>query len=501
MEVVVESGNIEVKDYELLAVNLFEKEGLSETIKFIDRALDGLITRLIEAQEFQGRLNQTNLIHTMGKLKIKRVLMVGLGEKKEFNLEVVRIVSGKVAQIVRELGLESYAQLFLEGTEFDADIIAQSVLEGSELALYRFDQYKTEKDERAKLVKKLIIYTPNEGLVPKIYEGVKVGGIIVEGVKLARDLANMPSNIGTPTFLAEKAIEVAKDCGLKCQILEREDMERLGMGGILNVSRGSDQPPKFIILEYNPLNDRVSPIVLIGKAITFDSGGISIKPSERMDEMKYDKSGGSAVIAIMQTVAKLKLPLRVIGIIPATENLPSGKAYKPGDIIKIYGGKTVEVINTDAEGRLILADAISYATQYKPEAIIDLATLTGACVIALGTLTCGMMGNDQRLKKGLMEAAKLSGEMVWELPLWKEYGEFIKSEVADMKNVGGRAAGAIIGAIFLSKFVENYPWVHLDIAGTAYTQEGSLEKTYIPKGATGFGVRLITQLLRNWKNL
>ncbi|MCX8192081.1 MAG: leucyl aminopeptidase, partial [Nitrososphaerales archaeon] len=276
---------------------------------------------------------------------------------------------------------------------------------------------------------------------------------------------------------------------------------RLGMGGILNVSRGSDQPPKFIILEYNPLNDRVSPIVLIGKAITFDSGGISIKPSERMDEMKYDKSGGSAVIAIMQTVAKLKLPLRVIGIIPATENLPSGKAYKPGDIIKIYGGKTVEVINTDAEGRLILADAISYATQYKPEAIIDLATLTGACVIALGTLTCGMMGNDQRLKKGLMEAAKLSGEMVWELPLWKEYGEFIKSEVADMKNVGGRAAGAIIGAIFLSKFVENYPWVHLDIAGTAYTQEGSLEKTYIPKGATGFGVRLITQLLRNWKNL
>ncbi|MCS7115892.1 MAG: leucyl aminopeptidase [Nitrososphaerales archaeon] len=501
MEVVVESGNIEVKDYELLAVNLFEKEGLSETIKFIDRALDGLITRLIEAQEFQGRLNQTNLIHTMGKLKIKRVLMVGLGEKKEFNLEVVRIASGKVAQIVRELGLESYAQLFLEGTEFDADIIAQSVLEGSELALYRFDQYKTEKDERAKLVKKLIIYTPNEGLVPKIYEGVKVGGIIVEGVKLARDLANMPSNIGTPTFLAEKAIEVAKDCGLKCQILEREDMERLGMGGILNVSRGSDQPPKFIILEYNPLNDRVSPIVLIGKAITFDSGGISIKPSERMDEMKYDKSGGSAVIAIMQTVAKLKLPLRVIGIIPATENLPSGKAYKPGDIIKIYGGKTVEVINTDAEGRLILADAISYATQYKPEAIIDLATLTGACVIALGTLTCGMMGNDQRLKKGLMEAAKLSGEMVWELPLWKEYGEFIKSEVADMKNVGGRAAGAIIGAIFLSKFVENYPWVHLDIAGTAYTQEGSLEKTYIPKGATGFGVRLITQLLRNWKNL
>lgn len=501
MEIIVENGDIKDKNYELFAISLFEKEKPSSPIvKLIDEALNGLINEFIEIGEFQGKLNQTNLIYTMGKLKIKRILLIGLGEKKEFDLEVIRNTSGKVAQIVRDLGLKSYAYSFINNTEFDASIIAQTILEGSELALYRFNQYKTEDEDKFKQIERLIIYTPNGNLISQIHDGIRIGKIIVDGVKLARDLANEPSNVCTPTFLAEKAIEIAKNYGLRCEILEREDMERLGMGGILSVSKGSEQPPKFIILEYNPFNEQVSPIVLIGKAITFDSGGISLKPSERMNEMKYDKSGGSAIIAIMQTVARLKLPLRVIGIVPATENLPSGKAYKPGDIIKIYGGKTVEIINTDAEGRLIIADALSYATQYKPEAIIDLATLTGACVIALGTIASGMMGNDERLKKRIMEAMRLSGEMVWELPLWKDYEELIKSDVADVKNVGGRTAGAITGAMFLNKFVGNYPWVHLDIAGTAYTQEGSLDKTYIPRGATGFGVRLITQLLRNWKD-
>jgi len=308
----------------------------------------------------------------------------------------------------------------------------------------------------------------------------------------------MPSSDATPTQIAEKAEKIANKSGLNFRVLDKKDMEKFSMGGIINVARGSSQPPKIVILEHNGGGD-TRPIVLIGKGITFDSGGISLKPSEKMEEMKHDKAGAATVIGTMQTVAQLNLPLNIIGITPLTENLPGGSAYKPGDVLKMCNGKTVEVINTDAEGRLILADVLAYASRYKPQAVIDLATLTGACVIALGSFATGLLSNDDDLKRLIMIGGENTGERVWELPLWDDYKELLKSDIADLKNVGGRPGGVITAASFLSNFVD-YPWAHLDIAGTAWTQNNAGLKPYNPKGATGVGVRLITEVLRFWKS-
>jgi leucyl aminopeptidase len=499
MEIIIESGKIEEKITELLSLGLFEGEKEpTGIIRYIDTLLDGAISDTIKNGDFTGELNQTLLLYTHNKIKSRRLLLVGLGKREDFNLETVRSASGKAALQVRNMSLSSYMTL-LYGEDFGLPIetLTQALIEGAELALYSFNRFKTEKEKMPKEVKELTIFVQKNDNIALVQKGLTVAKIVCNATKLARDLSNSPSNDVTPQALAEVAKSIAERYSLECKVLERSDMEKLGMGGILAVSSGSQQPPKLIIMKYKGGKES-SPIVLVGKAVTFDSGGISIKPSEKMEEMKYDKSGGAAVIATMQAIAELRLPLNVIGIIPATENLPSGSAYKPGDVLRHYGGKTSEVISTDAEGRLILADAIAYSTNYKPQAIIDIATLTGACVVALGTHASGMITNDQNLGKKVIDAAELSGEKVWQLPLWKEYSEQIKSEIADVKNVGGRAGGAITAAAFLSKFVGNCPWVHLDITGTAYTQEGSIEKTYIPKGATGVGVRLLIQLLRNW---
>lgn len=499
MEIVVESGRIEEKITEILSLGLFEGEKeLEGTIRYIDDLLEGAITDIIKAGDFTGKLNQTLLLYTHNKIKSKRLLLVGLGKREEFSLETVRSASGKVALQVRNLSLPSYtALLHGEDSGLPIETLVQALVEGTELALYTFNRFKTEIEKMPKEVKELTIFVQKDDDIALAQKGFAVAKIICEATKLARDLSNAPSNDVTPQALAEVAKSIAERYSLEYEVLERSDMEKLGMGGLLAVSSGSQQPPKMIIMKYKG-DEESLPIVLVGKAVTFDSGGISIKPSERMEEMKYDKSGGAAVIATIQAVAELKLPINVIGIVPATENLPSGSAYKPGDVLRHYGGKTSEVISTDAGGRLILADAIAYATNYKPQAIIDIATLTGACVIALGTHASGMLTNDQNLGKKVIDAAESSGERVWQLPLWKDYSEQIRSEIADMKNTGGRAGGAITAAAFLSKFVGNYPWVHLDIVGTAHTQEGSIEKTYVPRGATGVGVRLLTQLLRNW---
>ena len=299
----------------------------------------------------------------------------------------------------------------------------------------------------------------------------------------------------TPRVLAEKAQQIAKDHSLEIQIIEVNQAEAMGMGAFVAVAKGSQEPGKFIILEYNKGKD-LDTIALVGKGITFDSGGISIKPSENMDRMKDDMSGAAAVLATLEAASKLQLPLHLVGLMPATENLPSGKAYKPGDILKTLSGQTVEVISTDAEGRLILSDALTYSLRYQPKAIIDLATLTGACVIALGDYTVGLFGNDEELLKRIEEASARTNEKVWRMPLWEEYFEYLKSDVADFKNVGTRAAGAIIGGIFLSKFIEKTPWAHLDIAGPASIEK---ERPYIPRGGTGVGVRLLIQLLRDWR--
>lgn len=498
MNIEVETGRILEKEYELLVLGIFEDEEVEGLAEQIDKVLNQEITKILKAKEFEGKPKQTSLLHTHGRIGIRRILLVGLGKREEFNLEVARIASGKAAQITRELGVKSYATTIIGDYErLSLSRVVESIVEGCELALYQFDRYKTKDEEGKKEIDELIVFAESLESIGEVERSISTAQIIDRGVSLARDIANTPSSDATPSNIAEEAKKISKENRIKCTILEAKDIEKLGMGGIINVARGSQQPPRLVIMEYKG-EEEARPIVLVGKGITFDSGGISIKQSLKMEEMKYDKSGAATVIAVMQTVAQLQLPLNIIGITPLTENLPSGSAYKPGDILRIYNKKTVEVISTDAEGRLIMADALAYASKYKPQATIDLATLTGACVIALGGVATGLLSNNDDLKRRVKEAGEVTGERVWELPLWKEYEEQLKSEVADMKNVGGRPAGVITAALFLSNFVD-YPWVHLDIAGTAWTQEGSPEKSYIPKGATGVGVRLIIEVLRSWK--
>ncbi len=492
MRIYVELGKIEETPSEVSVVSTFEGDALSSSLKVIDKALGGAISEALKSKGFSGKLNQTLVMHTHGKLPAKRVLLVGLGKKAEFNLDCIRQAAASAAKAARELGIKRITTIAHSAganktTHSEA---TQATVEGTLLGLYQYAKYKTEKED-SKVVEELNIIENDEKKLEEMESAAKVAQALANAQNFVRDVTNSPGNEITPSALGEIAKKLAKEHKLKCTVLGRKEIEKLKMGAFLGVARGSAQEPKFIVIEYNGGKDT---IVLVGKAITFDSGGISIKPAEKMEQMKYDKAGGVAVLGAIKAASELKLPLRVIALIPATENLPSGTALKPGDILTAMSGKTIEIISTDAEGRLILADALSYAAQYKPKAVVDIATLTGACVIALGSVVSGMMGNDEALKAKLKAAGEKSGERVWELPLYKEYSEQIKSDVADMKNVGNREAGAITAAAFLSKFVDA-PWVHIDIAGTAYSEK---DKPYAPKGASGVGVRLLAQFLMDW---
>ncbi|MDP1767530.1 MAG: leucyl aminopeptidase, partial [Nitrospirota bacterium] len=337
------------------------------------------------------------------------------------------------------------------------------------------------------------ILIPQKGQLKQVSEGVRRGVATAEATVFVRDLCNHPSNVLTPTKVAEEAKAIAKAEKISIKILEQKEMERLGMGALLGVARGSQEPPKFIILEYNGAKKKDErPVVLVGKTITFDTGGISLKTAENMERMKADMTGGAEVLASIRAASRLKLPLRLISILPVAENMPGGRAMKPGDVVTTLSGKTVEVQNTDAEGRLILADGLAYAMRYKPAALIDIATLTGACVVALGQFAIGMFGTDQALKEQVRKSGQKAGERVWEMPLWEEYFEQLKSDVADMRNIGGRGGGMITAALFLSKFVGDCPWVHLDIASTDWSER---ERAYVPKGPTAIGTRLLLQYL------
>jgi leucyl aminopeptidase len=420
---------------------------------------------------------------------------MGLGKRGEFDLEKWRGAASKAGQFIRNSGVKQFAFPIKKFDSLSEEELAESFVTGLLLGIYQFNEFKTLEREKIKEIGELILLGENDEEMTRIRNGLKKGQIISDSVIFARDLVNGPSNQVTPTFLVEKARQIAKDHSMQLQVLEVDQAEAMGMGAFVAVAKGSQEPGKFIILEYKK-GKGLDTIVLVGKGITFDSGGISIKPSENMDRMKDDMSGTAAVLATMEAASKLQLSLHLVGIMPATENLPSGKAYKPGDILKTLSGQTVEVISTDAEGRLILSDALTYGLRYQPKAIIDLATLTGACVIALGDYAIGLFGNDESLLRRIEEASVKTGEKVWRMPLWDEYFEYLKSDVADFRNVGTRAAGAIIGGIFLSKFVEKTPWVHLDIAGPASIEK---ERPYIPRGGTGVGARLLLQLLRDWK--
>jgi leucyl aminopeptidase len=500
MELTVKVGGLDKEAVDAIVLMLYEGEAPPQAAEsIIDKALDGAVTMLRKDGEFTGKAKQQLSLQTQGRLKAKKVVLIGLGTPEKSTLEGLRQATGSAAQYTRGLGattmavaVESAGQAPIGPSE-----VAQAVAEGMVLGLYRFDKFKTEENDRRE-VSSVTLIAHNREQAKIIRHAAEVGRILGESANFARSLINHPANTMTPTILAEQARQMAKDCQLKCEVLERKDMEKLGMGLLLGVAQGSEEAPKFIILEHRGGKRGQGNVVFIGKGITFDSGGISIKPAEGMERMKYDMSGGAAVIGALRAAALLHVPQNVIGLIPATENLPSGKATKPGDVHRAMNGKTAEIVNTDAEGRLILGDALAYAARFKPVVCVDLATLTGACVVALGHEAIGMLGNAQG--EGLMDrlrrAGEYTGERVWQLPLWDEYLEHVKSDVADVKNVGmGRAAGTIAGAAFLAKFVDGYPWVHLDIAGTAWADR---EQPYKPKGGTGVGVRLLTQMLLDW---
>ena len=496
MDIRVEKGRPEKYACDLLLLFSFEPpEPLEGPAQDVDREWKGFISTLIKQGDFTGELFECRLLYTQGALPASRVLLTGLGKRGEFDLEKWRGAASKAGQFIRNSRIKQFV-FSIKGIEgYSESELAESFVTGLFLGLYQFNEFKTLELDKIREIEKAIFLGENDKDTKSIGDGLGAGQTISEAVCLARDLVNGPSNEVTPSFLAERARQIAKDHGMEIQVLEVSEAEAMGMGAFVAVAKGSQEPGKFIVMEYNK-GKGLDTIALVGKGITFDSGGISIKPSENMERMKDDMSGAAAVLATLQAASRLQLPFHLVGIMPATENLPSGKAYKPGDILKTLSGQTVEVISTDAEGRLILSDALTYSLRYQPKAIIDLATLTGACVIALGDYVIGLFGNDDVLLKRIEEASSKTGERAWRFPLWDDYFEDLKSDVADFRNVGTRAAGAIIGGIFLSKFVQKIPWTHLDIAGPASIAK---ERPYIPKGGTGAGVRLLIQLLRDWK--
>ena len=443
-------------------------------------------------KDMEGKLGKVSIIPLSEGKTFQRVLLAGLGEKENITKDTIRTVAGKIAQKIQEYNLKKIS--IISPPSFISDQVSSvsQIVEGFKMALYRFDKFKSKKTCNSS---DLTIIVPKSN---KIIQAIRISEIIADATIFTKSVANLPPNECTPTTLADFAKIISKKSKMKCNVISKHELKKKGFGGITAVGQGSKNEPKLIVLEHNngPRNEK--PIVLVGKAVTFDTGGISLKPGEKMDEMKFDKCGGCTVLGIMKAVSELKLPINVVGIIPSVENMPGGESYRPGDIIKLYSGKTAEILNTDAEGRLILADALSYGEKkYSPKAIIDFATLTGACIIALGTNVAGIVSNNEVLTKKIKKSSERTMEEIWELPLTQDFMDMIKSDVADMKNIGiGRAAGTITAAAFLRNAIENTPWVHIDIAGVAWTQIATKEKPYNPKGATGFGVRLIVDYLQ-----
>jgi leucyl aminopeptidase len=443
-------------------------------------------------KDINGEFDKIAIIPTNNQIPAKRILVAGIGKKEKITNDTIRFISGKISQKANELKLKEFSIIAPPSSIVDSVSSTSQIIEGCKLSLYKFEKYKSKREESNL---DLTIFVEKS---VKISKTARNSEIISDGVIFAKNIANLPPNDCTPSTLAAFAKNLSKENKMKYLVYSKIDLKKKGFGGITAVGQGSKNEPKLIILEYCGAK-KEKPIVLVGKAVTFDTGGISIKPGEKMDEMKFDKCGGCTVLAVMKTISELKLPVNVVGIIPSVENMPGGDSYRPGDIIRLYNGKTAEILNTDAEGRLILADALAYGEKhYSPKAIIDFATLTGACIVALGTNVAAIVSNNENLKQKIVESSKRTTEEVWELPLNEDYMEMIKSDVADMKNVGiGRAAGTITAAAFLRNAINDIPWVHLDIAGVAWTQVGTKLKPYNPKGATGFGVRLISDFLQN----
>jgi leucyl aminopeptidase len=467
-------------------------ERLDGDIAAVDKALDGAISQLISQGEIKGKLNEITIVHSLGKLPTARVVVSGLGKQSELSPNKIRGAVAETCRWLRQKGIGNITTT-AQGAGINnirLEDAAQVVTEGALLGLYSFRKHITKEDDKLGEIKQLLIVGSDEAK-PHLEEGSNKGKVLAEATNLARNMVNEPANYMTPNHMAKMAKSLAESHGLEVSVLEQGQMTELGMGALLGVAQGSRQPPKFIVLHYRGGDSAEINVALVGKGITFDSGGISIKSSEGLAEMKGDMAGGAAVMAAISAIAQLKPKINVTAIVPATENLPSGNALKPGDILTAMNGKTIEIITTDAEGRLILADALAYAKKFGAKFIVDVATLTGACRVALGDVCSGAFGNNQELVDKVIAAGNEAGELIWQMPMYDEYKEQNKSDVADIKNIGGRYGGAITGAKFLAEFINDTPWVHLDIAGTSLSEK---ERGYLVKGATGVPVRTLVNL-------
>jgi len=494
MEIKVIAGDITKIKADAIIVNFFEgMERLDGDIAVVDKALDGAISQLISQGEIKGKLNEITIVHSLDKLPTARVVVSSLGKQSELSPNKVRGAVAETCRWLRQKGIGNIATT-AQGAginDIGLEDAAQVVTEGALLGLYSFRRHITRENDKPGEIKQLSIVGSDEAK-PRLEEGSSKGKVLAEATNLARDMVNEPANYMTPNHMAEMAMRLTKSHGLEVSVLEQEQMVESGMGALLGVAQGSRQPPKFIVLHYRGGDAAEINVALVGKGVTFDSGGISIKSSEGLAEMKGDMAGGAAVMAAISAIARLKPKINVTAIIPATENLPSGNALKPGDILTAMNGKTIEIITTDAEGRLILADALAYAKKSGAKFIVDVATLTGACIVALGNVCSGAFGNNQELVDMIIAAGNEAGELIWQMPMYDEYKEQNKSDVADIKNAGGRYGGAITAAKFLAEFINDTPWVHLDIAGPSLSEK---ERGYLVKGATGVPVRTLVNLV------
>jgi leucyl aminopeptidase len=502
MQVAVTCQSITDVEVDALTVPVFEGEKeLKGSAAAVDQAMGGALGTLLQGADIAGKPGESAVLYPAGALKARRVVVVGLGKSEDLTVERCRQASGRAARKAQKQGAQSLASspIGVESGRITPEAAAQASVEGVLMGAYQPKSHKTEAKTIQPITRMTLIAPEEEGL-ERIEEGVRTGQIFSDAVCTARDLVNQPANHLTPVLLADVARAIAVKEGLTCRVMDKEEMGELKMDAFLSVAKGSKEPPQFIVLEYDGVNDesrtetKEKPVVLVGKGITFDSGGISLKPRAHLEEMKTDMAGAAVVIAVLQAVTRLGLPLKVVALAPACENMPSGGASKPGDVVTAMNGKTIEIVNTDAEGRIILADALCYAARYKPAVVIDVATLTGACVVALGeNVAAGIFSPHDDLCERLIASGEFNGEKCWRLPLYEAYKEKIMSDTADIKNTGGRLGGIGASAVFLQEFV-TYPWAHIDIAGMAL---GKNDSPYIPKGGTGFGVRtLLTYLLR-----
>ena len=481
------------KKTEVLCAFCFEDANIAIGLGKLNKKIDQTILQSVK--EINGGKGKISIIHSHKEIPSERILIAGLGKKNKLTSDLIRDITGIITKKINELKISEFSIIIPDKTPIDNNQIISSIVEGANLSLYEFDLFKKEKSNNKE--PDLTLLTSNKNAQKIIKNSI----IISDAVKFTRDVANLPPNECPPTKLGEIAKKIANENKMKCTVFSKNEIKSKGLGGVTAVGQGSKNEPKFIILEYRNGKKEQKPILLVGKAVTFDTGGISLKPGEKMDEMKFDKCGGCTVLGVMKAISELKLPVNVVAIIPSVENMPSGEAFRPGDIIKLFNGKTAEILNTDAEGRLILADGLAYGIKhYQPSSVMDFATLTGACIVALGTNVAGIVSNNTKLTSKIKTASAKTSEEVWELPINDDYMDMVKSKVADIKNLGmGRAAGTITAAAFLANSVGNVPWVHFDIAGTAWIQPSTKNKSYNAHGATGFGVRLVVNYLMNQK--